>query len=79
DKQKRATGLHYRGVEPDVYNDLAFGFVQSRRGTMWDNEPWGGYDQPTANHFKGLLDDVRAFNIALSDEEITLMYNSEKP
>jgi hypothetical protein len=72
-------GMKYGGVEPDVKNELAFGFVQSRAGTMWDAEPWGGYDFPTANHFKGQLDDVRIFNKPISEAEVQLMYNSEKP
>lgn len=78
-REKRMTGLKYNGKEPDVYNDLAFGFVQSRRGTLWDEEPWGGYDIPASNHFDGMLDDVRIFNKAVSEAEVTLMYNSEKP
>jgi hypothetical protein len=72
-------GLKYGGTEPETYPELTFGFIQSRAGTLWDNEPWGGYDFPDANHFKGLLDDVRIFHKALTAQEIDLMYNSEKP
>jgi hypothetical protein len=72
-------GLLYAGVEPETYPELAFGFIQSRAGTLWDNEPWGGYDFPDANHFKGMLDDVRVFHKALTSQEIDLMYQSEKP
>lgn len=71
-------GLKYNGVAPETLNELAFGFVQSRGGTLWDTEPWGGYDFPDANHFKGQLDDVRIFHKPLSEAEILLMYNSEK-
>lgn len=74
-----ATGMKYRGVAPDVVNELAFGFIQSRAGTMWDSEPWGGYDFPEANHFKGQLDDIRIFHKAITATEVQLMYNSEKP
>ena len=74
-----ATGLKYSGVAPDVVNELAFGFIQSRAGTKWDAEPWGGYEFPGANHFKGQLDDIRIFHKALTQTEVTLMYNSEKP
>lgn len=73
------TGLKYGGVAPEVLNELAFGFVQSRGGTLWDTEPWGGYDLPGANHFSGLLDDVRIFHKPLTAQEIELMYESEKP
>jgi hypothetical protein len=64
---------------PDVNNDLAFGFIQSRAGSMWANEPWGGYTFPGANHFKGQLDDIRIYHKTLSPVEIQLMYDSEKP
>lgn len=72
-------GLKYGGVAPEVVNELAFGFIQSRAGTLWDNEPWGGYASPTANHFLGMLDDVRIFHKPLTSTEVGLMYNSEKP
>jgi hypothetical protein len=78
DDKTKATGLHYGGVAPEVVNELAFGFIQSRAGTLWDGEGWGGYDFPTANHFKGMLDDVRIYHKALTETEIQLMYNSEK-
>ena len=78
DSKRNVSGLKYRGTEPDVVNELAFGFIQSRAGTMWDAEPWGGYDFPDANHFKGQLDDVRFFHKTLTATEIQLMYDSEK-
>jgi len=79
DPKRTVVGLKYGGVAPEVVNELAFGFIQSRAGTLWDGESWGGYDFPGANHFKGLLDDVRIFHKALTATEINLMYNSEKP
>ena len=78
DAKRNVTGLKYGGVAPETVNELAFGFIQSRAGTLWDTEPWGGYDFPGANHFKGQLDDVRIFHKVLTDQEILLMYNSEK-
>lgn len=78
DAKRTVTGIKYRGVAPEVVNELALGFIHSRAGTMWDNEPWGGYDFPDANHFKGQLDDIRFFHKVLTPTEITLMYNSEK-
>ncbi|MBX2946154.1 MAG: Ig-like domain-containing protein [Cyclobacteriaceae bacterium] len=74
-----ATGLSYRGEAPDVVNELALGFIHSRAGTMWDAEPWGGYDFPGANHFHGLMDDLIIYHKALTQAEITAMYNSGKP
>lgn len=79
DDKRFVTGLKYRGVAPEVVNELAFGFIQSRAGTLWDAEPWGGYDIPTSNHFKGALDDVTIYHKILTEAEITLMYNSGKP
>jgi len=78
DAKRNVTGVKYRGMEPDVKNELAFGFIHSRGGTLWDSEPWGGYDFPDANHFKGQLDDVRFFHKVLTSTEIQLMYDSEK-
>lgn len=78
DDKTTVTGLTYAGVAPDVVNELAFGFIHSRAGTMWDSEPWGGYDFPTANHFKGQLDDIKIYHKALTPTEIQLMYDSEK-
>ncbi len=74
-----ATGLMWSGDGVEVVNELAFGFIQSRAGTLWDTEPWGGYEFPTANHFGGWLDNVRIFHKALSAQEVDLMYSSEKP
>ncbi len=78
DAKRTVTGMKYRGVAPEVVNELALGFIQSRAGTLWDNEPWGGYDFPDSNHFKGQLDDIRFFHKVLTPTEISLMYNSEK-
>lgn len=75
--ERLVTGMTFGGAEPEVYPDLAFGFLQSRRGNLWDGEPWGGYDFPTANHFKGQLDDVKIYHKALTETEIQLMYDSE--
>jgi Bacterial Ig-like domain/Concanavalin A-like lectin/glucanases superfamily len=78
DAKRNVTGLKYGGVAPEVQNKLAFGFIQSRDGELWDVEPWGGYDFATSNHFKGQLDDIRIYHKVLTADEILLMYNSEK-
>lgn len=79
DAKRTTTGLQYRGVAPEVVNELALGFVQSRAGTLWDAESWGGYDQVSAKHFKGLMDDLIFYKKTISEAEINLMYNSGKP
>jgi hypothetical protein len=87
DAKLNVTGLKWaadrlvtaEGEDPLVVNELAFGFIQSRAGTLWDTETWGGYDFPDAGHFKGQLDDVRIYHKVLTPTEIDLMYQSEKP
>ncbi len=76
--KKGATGLKYAGVAPEVVNKLALGFIQSG-GTDISETPWGGYDFPGSNHFKGQLDDIRVWHKAITANEVLLMYNSEKP
>ena len=75
------TGMTFNdNVEGQVVGPkLAFGFMHDRATTHWANEPWGNYDLPTSNHFKGALDDVRFFSSALNEEEISALYDAEKP
>lgn len=79
DPKRTTTGLKYRGAAPEVVNELALGFIQSRAGELWDNETWGGYGFASAKHFKGLMDDLLIYHRALTATEITAMYNSGKP
>ncbi len=79
DAKQGVVGMKWGGDGVEVVNELAFGFIQSRAGTLWDGESWGGYDFPGANHFKGQLDDVRIFHKVITATEVQLMYNSEKP
>lgn len=74
---KTAKGMKFDS-NPEVEDKLAIGFNQSRGGTLWANEPWGGYNIPTSNHFKGSLDEIRIFHTALTEAEVMAMYNSEK-
>ncbi len=76
DAKTGVVGLKYNGQEPETYPELAFGFIQSRAGSLWDGEAWGGYDFPTSNHFKGQLDDIAIYHKVLTETEIQLMYNS---
>ena len=78
DAKRGVVGMKYGGTQPETFPELAFGFIQSRAGTLWDGEGWGGYDFPTANHFKGQLDDIAIFHKVLNETEILLMYNSGK-
>lgn len=78
DTPRNITGLKYSGQEPFVKDELAFGFLHSRSGTLMDDEPRYSYNFSTSDHFKGQLDDVRIFHEALTENEIRLMYDSEK-
>jgi len=77
--KKTASALKYRGMEPDVLNEFALGFIHSSGGVMWDDTPWGSYETPTANHFKGWLDDFRIFHAAYSAAEAKDLHDAEKP
>lgn len=78
DLKRGTVGMKYCGTPPEVVNELAFGFIQSRAGTLWDGEPWGDYDSPTSLHFGGWLDEVRIYHEVISAQEIYGMYNSAK-
>ena len=76
DAKKGALGVKFAGNATG--NNLAFGFIQgSANRTITDT--WADPSDVNNNHFKGLLDDVRIFNKALSETEINLIYKSEKP
>jgi hypothetical protein len=79
DNKRFVTGLQWQGALPTVANELAFGFIRSRNGTLFADTDWGDYAKPGANHFNGLLDDVIIYKKALTQTEITAMYNSGKP
>ena len=69
------TGLVYNGAVGN--NTFVFGFIQDRTNpTIGD--AWADYSNPANNHFKGMLDNVRIFHKSLTEQEIQLMYNSEK-
>ncbi len=76
DKKKGIVGLKFAGNATN--NNLVFGFIQDKTSpTITDG--WADYMVTTNNHFKGQLDDVRIFHKVLTETEIGLMYNSEKP
>ena len=75
--KKNATGVKYAGNAAPG-NKFAIGFIQARDNrTITDS--WANYADQANNHFKGSLDDIRIFHSALTQTEVTLMYNSEKP
>lgn len=68
----------FTAPSPEFSSKFAFGFIKDRSAGLWAAEPWGDYTNPDANHFKGQLDDVRFFDVALTAAEITQLYNAEK-
>ncbi|MEI7896036.1 MAG: Ig-like domain-containing protein [bacterium] len=72
----QATGLIYNGAPGN--NTFVFGFIQDKESpTILDD--WAKYESASNNHFKGYLDNVRVFHKALTEKEIVMMYDSEKP
>jgi len=76
DPKRGIVGLRYAG-DP-LGNHFAFGFIQGRDNKTI-SDAWADYADPANPHFKGMLDDVRIFHKVLTETEIDLMYNSEKP
>ncbi|MDP2723398.1 MAG: LamG-like jellyroll fold domain-containing protein [Bacteroidales bacterium] len=76
DAKRNVTGLKYAGVSGN--NHLALGFIQDKNDPSI-TDGWADYNDPNNNHFKGQLDDLRFYHKALTETEIGLMYNSEKP
>lgn len=70
-------GVAYR-ESMEITPDLAFGFVHSPESTRWDDTPWGDYDKPTSKHFKGQLDDVRAFSTSFTPAQVKELYDAER-
>lgn len=58
-----------------IENKLALGYFASKANT---NPDWAKYPTATST-FKGYMDDLRLFNVALSSSEVTTLYNAEKP
>lgn len=84
DAKQSITGVTFNGpdptdLDPEIYGDLAFGFIKSRRGTLFQNDPWGNYELPTAQHFKGWLDDFRVFHAPFTADNAKTLYDAEKP
>lgn len=68
----------FTAPSPEFSTKFAFGFAKDRSAGLWNAEPWGNYSNPDANHFKGQLDDVRFFDVALTPTEVQQLYNAEK-
>ena len=78
DPFQTCTGLMFEPGATDLGPNFVFGFASDPSSTFWADTDFGNYANPDANHFKGMLDDVRIYHRALTQDEITAMYNSSK-
>lgn len=68
------TNMTYN-IDPNLNTDLAIGF-NSAPGNATDD--WAIYST-AQNTFKGAMDDFRIWNVGLTAEQVTALYNAEKP
>lgn len=74
----RAVGVGYNGNEAPG-NKLAFGFIQgSENRTVTDDWANPTFSEDN-NFFKGQMDDVRIFHASFTADQVTELYNAEKP
>jgi len=75
------TGVAYdeTAVEPTWEKILAIGFIKSADSEQWADTPWGDYYKPTANHYKGDLDDIRFFDASFTSADVESLYDAERP
>lgn len=79
DNLKRSImGVKYAGNLTDGGNKLALGFIQASQNRII-TESWADPADLYSNHFKGQLDDLRIFKVALTEAEVSLLYKDEKP
>ncbi len=72
--QQDVTGVTYEGNPAN--NSLALGFFQGRDNpTVTDD--WADPTNPENKHFEGMLDDIRIFEVPLTETEVELIYNAE--
>lgn len=77
DSKRRVTAMKTQTAS-DLSTTWAFGFGKGRDASFWSDTDFGDYGKPGANHFKGTLDDVRFFSVALTASEALALYNAEK-
>ncbi|MBL7851025.1 MAG: Ig-like domain-containing protein [Cyclobacteriaceae bacterium] len=73
-----ATGVKYAGNTTGGGNKLALGFIQAS-GNRIVTDSWADPSDPLNNHFKGLMDDLRIWKVALTEAEIVALHTAEKP
>ncbi len=68
-------GIEFDDTIDGINANLAFGYVCSTTSTGTD---WAIYEDDKSSTYKGMLDDIRVFDIVLTQAEITTLYNAEK-
>lgn len=77
DARRNVTGVKFAG-NMDGGNKLALGFIQASQNRVVLQD-WANPAELYTYHYKGLMDDVRIFKVALTETEVTTLYNAEKP
>jgi hypothetical protein len=70
-------GVTYDGNIVGGGNNLALGFIQGSINRIILDD-WADPADLYSNHFKGLMDDLRIFSVALTEAEVAKLYNDEK-
>lgn len=77
DPKRTITGVKYAG-NMDGGNKLALGFIQASQNRVVPHD-WANPTDIYSYHFKGLMDDLRIFKVALSGAEVKTLHEAEKP
>jgi hypothetical protein len=72
------TGVKYAGNLTGGGNKLALGFMQGSQNRII-TDSWADPADIYSNHFKGQMDDLRIFKVALTSDEVATLYAAEKP
>jgi len=78
DKKATISSVKFAGNTTGGGNKLALGFIQAT-GNPIITDSWAQWSDPTNNHYKGLMDDLRIWKAALTASEVTSLYAAEKP
>lgn len=78
DPKQGIVGVAYAG-KPAPADILAFGYIQAKdEANRSISDGYANYDDENTNHFKGQLDDLRFWKKAISADEVSKIYQSEK-
>jgi hypothetical protein len=74
---RTVTGVKFAG-NMDGGNKLALGFIQASQNRVVTHT-WADPAEIYTYHFKGLMDDLRIFKVALTSAEVATLFAAEKP